>query len=239
MANYILPIWPPLAALLAIPLAKWIVSREPDAMYSRGARAMVVVVGGAAVALVGVEYYCHWLSLWVVAMLAIVGLCVVMMAVSLKRQRRLAWLSWGTAGTVAMLIYIVLCPMTKAFDDLSMRDVAAKVKDQPGAVLCSWGASKDSLPLYAGLTSMQKFSVRDADNIHTLASFLQSRPGAFCLMLSPQNKKAKRDDVANLQDAAGRQVIVVAKKADHWLVKLGAPIASNREAENTSKPATK
>ena len=231
LAVYILPVAPPLAAMLAIPAARWVTSHHPDQLYKVGTVAVRVAVVMIALALGGFELYMRWLDAWIVLPLAGALVAVAFMTLSLKHARRGAYFAWATAGATAMLFFAATHTADRMYAYRSMAPLGrvARARAGDGTLLCYFGKRRHSFALYANRTEVRRFC-RDVEADQAeLTRLLQSGRPVWCLV---QDHRAFRQ----LQAAVDRPLTVLGTNGEYRLVTNEGVPPGTRPAPPEGKP---
>ena len=231
LAVYILPVAPPLAAMVAIPAARWVTSHHPDPLYKVGTVALRVAVVVMALALGGFELYMRWLDAWIVLPVAAAIVAVAFMTLSLKHARRGAYFAWAMAGTAAALIFAATHTADRMYAHRSMAPLGriARARAGDGVLLCYFGKRRHSFALYANRTEVRRFC-RDVEADRAeLRRLLQSGRPVCCLV---QDHRAFRQ----LQAAVDRPLTVLGTNGEYRLVTNEGVPPGTRPAPPEGKP---
>ncbi|MGB2823618.1 MAG: hypothetical protein WBF17_21740 [Phycisphaerae bacterium] len=184
LAIYVLPVAPPLAAMIAIPAARWVASHHPDRLYRVGTAAMRVAVVAIALTLGSFEMYMGWLDAWFALPMAAGLVAVVLMTLSLRRARRGAYLAWATAGTVATLLFVATHTAGRVYAHRSVAPLGRIARARAGDddVVCYFGKRRNSFALYANRTEARRFCRDLGTDRKELARLLQSGRHVYCLV---------------------------------------------------------
>ena len=231
LAIYALPVAPPLAVMIAIPIARWVGSGAPDRLYAIGATAMRLAVAAALAVLVGLEAHMGWLDAWIVLPAAGVLAALLLATRALRRARRGAYLAWATAAMVAVACFAAthtarrVCAAKSA---VSLGRMAQAAGD--GTYVCYFGSRQHSFALYAGRAHARRFLCHDPDDTRELLGLLRSRRPVWCLV---QNRRA----LELLERQFGAALRVAGEHKGKLLVTTGTPSeggASGRAATSRS-----
>jgi len=246
MPNYILPIFPPLAVILAIPMAAWARSRETDRLFRHGSVGMRVALSVTTLALLAIDilwpcFDYHTLSVdwskayaeaggyfasadaWVIALIAVSVGGLAMMTWCIRANRRGQFVGWAAAWTTAALLFLVMHPMPKIYDQMTLKPLGQAVLARGDAdrqpVLCGWGVTRPSFTVYSNALSTLKISSMSKTS-DDLAKYMLSEPDVYCLIPGPTPRDSDHPPIeqaiadlnAELAKISNRRVIVVARQ---------------------------
>jgi len=221
LVGYVLPVFPPLAALLGGLVAAWIVNPKHDKLLQVGAWAMVIASAILLPALpitsavyFGAATFADWLA--PAGAVALCLLCVTGAAAALRRNRRSRFLGWSTTAVIVAWLHMILFVAPVGYDRLSARSLAAALPhgttpDQ----LCSWAGEKFSFNFYANAETIQRYVPRnDGHDLNLLVERFQRPEPVYCLVIQGKN----REHLDALQHAASGHAHVIAKTGKLWLL---------------------
>lgn len=226
LINYVLPLFAPLAVLIALPVARWAGSAEADRTYHLGgislAIMLVLILGGLA----GAEWYWHLLDWRIVLVAAVVAGGVALMLLALRDQRRRAFLGWAAATWVGVLLFMSLHTLPGFYPSMSSRELGLTLREaDPAAILCCWGADRHSVPVYAGQTQMLRFDPKSPADLDLLDRFLTLRPHSYCLISNEDTRPGASAQV--LRKRFGDRLVSFAKEGQFELVYVRPPAKTN------------
>ena len=214
--SYILPVLPPMAGLMAMPLGAWIRGERP-LRPKEHVVAMIAMVGLAAAVTVA-EVVMGWLDSYTVAMwMTLLGVITVMeFAVKAGWKRRM--LACVAAGTVALLLWGGLPILWKTYDLMSLKSLAMALPAAPPSgrppAICCWGPSRYSLSVYADAPMAVRFAPRWGQ-MDSMVRFMLLHDG-YCLWEST-NDLAQLEAVARTFKA---RAVTLAQTPEFKLVHL-------------------
>ena len=221
LAIYVLPVAPPLAAMIAIPAARWAASHHPDRLYKVGTAALRVAVVAMALTLGGFEMYMGWLDAWIALPMGAGLVAVAFMTLSLRRARRGAYFAWATAGTAAMLLFAATHTADRIYAYRSVaplgRIVGARAGDDD--MVCYFGKRRHSFALYANRTEARRFCHDLGTDRQELVRLLQSGRHVYCLVEGT-------DALRQLRTAASLPLTVLGTEGEFLLVTNESPGAT-------------
>ena len=231
LPGYILPAFPPLAVLTGGILAGWASSREPDAMMTLGARAMMAIVALASLVLVGLESWLGGIDAWIVVPVVAGTGSALAMARFLKRDQRPHVLASALAGAVVLLLFTVGHTAASGFERMSTRQLARLIPpDRTGSSkLCFWAETRYSLIVYADISDVEKFHEHRPASLKRLVRLMMSDRTVYCLVSGEERFR-------RLMEACPVPLTTLGQSRTRWLVTNHAPGAPHRlPAEVTSR----
>lgn len=234
LAVYVLPVVPPLAVMIAIPVARWVASGAPDRLYAVGATGMRVAVAAVLAVVVGLEAHMGWLDAWIVLPAGGVLAALLLATRALRRARRGAYLGWATAAMVAVVLFAATHTARRACAARSAVSLGRMARaGGDGAYVCYYGSRRHSFALYAGRTHARRFLCDDLEDSRELVGLLRSGRAVWCLV---QNRQA----LELLERQFGAALRVVGEHKRELLVTTGTPrgAAASRRAA-ASRPTEK
>jgi 4-amino-4-deoxy-L-arabinose transferase-like glycosyltransferase len=214
MPNYILPVFPPLAVLLAWQMALWAGGGREDATYRIGAvglkitlLALVLLLAAAEVAMPQILKTPHakpswhgWLDLWIlVPILATLGWAVLTPMKKALVARRQYLLGAGAVATV-ILLFATFHTMPKEYSNLSLSKLGAAVQrnfPSDGRVV-ALDHSQFSVTLYSGRLECEEYDRSSPNALQALAKRLAASEKVCCL--------AQESSLPRLEDICGRKL---------------------------------
>jgi hypothetical protein len=218
LIGYILPCVPPLATLVALPVARWMRSPDADKLYDRGAKALRSLLPILAVGLAMTEFavpkamaaasgehlsasqwltdfHRSWLDAWILLPLAAATLAAIAMHRLLAggQKRRAMFVAFG--GWAALLIFVSLHTGPKIFGQGNCRTLAQAVQPQipPDGQLVCFLQEHFTFPLYAGRPQALLVRPNREEGVKELLAMLDSGKPVFALVPNaPVVRKAGR-----------------------------------------------
>ena len=234
LAIYVLPVTPPLAAMLAIPAARCVTSHHLDRLYKFGTAALRVTVVAMALGLGGFEMYMGRLDAWIALPTAAALVALVPMTLSLRRARRGAYLAWATAGTAATLLFAATHTAERMYARRSMASLGRIARARAGDddVVCYFGKRRHSFALYANRMEARRFCRDLGADRQELARLLQSGRHVYCLV---EGTNALRQ----LRTAASLPLTVLGTNGEFLLVTNKPPGTSAASVRAETIPTRK
>lgn len=231
LAGYILPVFPPLAVLVAGLIAPWIRSHQDDALMKHGARAMLGTIVILPLVPIGVEIYLGAAGAWLAVPACIALVSAAAMVRSLRLARRGAFVSWAAVAIVGVYLYLIWHTAPIAYGLMSTRHLARSIPQPlaPNAEICFWDKAESSLLLYAGIGQGERFRQSDPAALGRLMERLAGDHVVYCLV-------SGQDLLGKLQSACPVPLHVVAQQQDLWLV-ANRPPHQGAETQPASGPA--
>jgi hypothetical protein len=218
LIGYILPCVPPLATLVALPVARWMQSPDADKLYDRGAKALRSLLPILAVGLAMTEFvvpkvmaaasgehlsasqwltdfHRSWLDAWIVLPLAAATLAAIAMHRLLAGGQKRHAMFVAFAGWAALLIFVSLHTGPRIFDQGNCRTLAKAVQPQipPEGQLVCFLQERFTFPLYCGRPQALLVRPSREEGIKELNAMLDSGKPVFALVPnSPVVRKAGR-----------------------------------------------
>jgi 4-amino-4-deoxy-L-arabinose transferase-like glycosyltransferase len=189
MANYVVPVFPPLAILIAIPLAAWATSDARDKAYRDAAAVLCAVIVLAGAALVGAQWYFKLLNIQGIAGAGLLLACAVMTAQSFIRRRRVNAINWACASMTVLLLSLILQIHPAAYEMMSNRQLGVLVREtiKKGDAVCLVSADRESFSLYSGCEKHYLIKTHDPNDRKTLGDLLASGSDVYMLVSSEKN----------------------------------------------------
>ena len=224
MVGYILPCVPPLATLVALPVARWMQSPGPDKLYDLGAKTLRSLLPILAVGLALTEFiypkimacvagehrstaqwltdfHRSWLDAWIVLPLASATLAAIVMhrLLAAGQKRRAMFVAF--AGWTALLIFVSLHTGPKIFDQGNCRTLARTVQPQipPDAQLVCFLQERFTFPLYCGRLQATLVRPGHAKEVKEFQAMLESGKPIFALV--PNSPVVRKHGVATTPPA--------------------------------------
>jgi 4-amino-4-deoxy-L-arabinose transferase-like glycosyltransferase len=207
LVGYILPCVPPLATLVALPVARWLQSSGEDKLYDLGAKVLrsslpILAVGLAmtefvvpkAFAAVSGEhlstsqwltdFHRSWLDAWIVLPLAAATAAAIAMhrLLAAGQKRRAMFVAF--AGWAALLIFVSLHTGPRIFDQGNCRTLANAVQPQipPDGQLVCFLQERFTFPLYCGRPQALLVRPNHPEEIKEFHAMLDSGKPVFALV---------------------------------------------------------
>ena len=233
--------FPPLAVLIGLQLARWTESNHVDRLFNIGAKALCIVIGILALTVV-IAAGCSAAMLqdtllvdkspfktlintggaiggaitWQVLAAGIVVLAIIaIMAWQLGKGYRRGFLLSGLCANVVCLLATFYCVFPNLYATWSFRDMGRTAKSAcNGEVhLCSWGEHTFSLALYADAAGCKKVSSKGTKTMEDLLKAINAAPNTLCLLNDPRY-------IVELETQSGQKVQVISRKEHYCLVRL-------------------
>ncbi len=233
LVNYVLPVFPPLAVLIAALIADWVSSKRPDELMELGARALLTAVLVMPLALAGLEIYLGNMDWWVFLPLAVAGAAAWGMRSSLRRGRRGACVGWAVGAIVLMYLFLIGHTAPEAYEQMSTRSLARLIDPAAvrGAKLFYWNYVKFSFAFYTGAEQVEKLQQSRPDDLARLARLLRSEQRVYCLVYNPER-------MGELAGACPGGYRVLGRSGKRWLVTNGPPQQMQEEGANGTSLAS-
>jgi 4-amino-4-deoxy-L-arabinose transferase-like glycosyltransferase len=214
LVAYVLPAFPPLAALVGALLGEWIASDRQDGLMTAGARAMIVTLPVTALAVAGLETWLQAADAWIAALAGATVLAVWGMIVCLRRGRRHAFFAWSGAGAVSIFVFMILHTAPAGYDLISARSFARLIGPEPAPKgrLCYWGDPRLSFQYYFPAAEMTEGHYSDANRLPELARLLSADQPTYCLVTGEAHLR-------QLESACPMVLETVAHLDEMWLVR--------------------
>ncbi|MCG3178017.1 MAG: Undecaprenyl phosphate-alpha-4-amino-4-deoxy-L-arabinose arabinosyl transferase [Phycisphaerae bacterium] len=186
LMHYILPCFPPLAVLMAPPMAAWIAGRRPDRLYLHGARAMAGALVVSMAILGWCQHYFGRLDAVYFSAAAVLILAALAMLWLLARGRRgrFAALAFGCMLLLEVFALGWVAPMV--YEQISRRDMGllAKRIATPDTALAFAGSRRYSFPLYAGRIAFTNPDATNPEELPDLVALFKGDRPVLCLVAS-------------------------------------------------------
>jgi len=235
LANYILPVFPPLAVMMGGLLANWIVSHKPDRLMRLGQKALLAAVLLFPLVPVAAEAWLRMIDPWIALPIGASILAVLMMRQSLRHAQRASFVGWGVAAVVATYAFLIGHTAPSAYELASTRSLAKLISpaDVSLATLCYWNGRAESFAFYTGCSKIAKFGRSRPEDIETLAGLLESSRRTYCLVRG-------RDALDELENACRAQPIIMQRNGCRWLVTNceQCPLVDGNMPESTGTPTS-
>jgi len=181
LSSYILPVFPPMAVLIAWALAEWVDLPDRDKNYLHGTTLLPIALVAILSTLAVVEIYMHWLDLWIALPVLSMAASLVMMHIEIQHRRRKSFLCWAIIAVVTTLLFAILHTAPYLFDAMSYHKLVLPIRSRitPETVLCYWDCSPYSFPLYLGRTSAIHIDDEDPNQIKELIKLLSSEQPVY------------------------------------------------------------
>ncbi len=231
--NYILPVFGPLAVLLAIPIAKWAEAGERDNLYRHGARAMIGALPIMLACAAGGLWFIQRMDAGLVVPAVLVAVVMAAMAVLLRKGRRRAFMLTGLVAVALVYVAVAQWVLPKVYHEMSFADfgrAAAEYRRTEGPRLpprlIAWSRFAYSVPLYAGVRSMPMLSYTKPTSAREIARLLARGDNVFLY-----TKAYGKSDVADMDELREclrremppgdkRSLVEVARRGDFVLMTL-------------------
>jgi 4-amino-4-deoxy-L-arabinose transferase-like glycosyltransferase len=218
LVGYVLPSFPPLAALVAVLMARWAASSQDDRLLRVGAWSMAALVPLLAACAAGVEIYLHSLDAWIALPAACCVLAAWRMIAHLRRNERAPVLGWAMTAMVVVLLFAIGHTSGPMLDLMSARRFARAVPSDlaSGDLVCAYGKKKLSLLLHTHAertrdATLVEFKAKRSVGLPLLAKEMASDRRVFCLVTGKHR-------LTEVQRACPGRVYVLESGGDRWLV---------------------
>jgi len=213
LANYILPVFPPLAVMIGAILANWIVSHKPDKLMKLGAQALTVAVLAVPLLPVAAEIHLANIDPWIAIPVGASVVALLAMRESLRHAKRGQFVGWAIAAVVVTYAFLIGHTAPTAYERMSTRSLAMLVDpaEASTATLCYWNGQAESFAFYTGRSDVRKFGRSHPGDIKTLVGLLDSNRRTYCLVRG-------RDGLDELEKACACRPVVIAGNRRRWLV---------------------
>jgi len=229
LVGYILPAYPPLAALVGVLMARWVDGAASDRLMRVGAWSTIATMPLLAACAAGVEIYLHCLNAWIALPAAFCLLAAWRMILHLRRDQRGPVLGWAAAGIVVVLLFATGHTSGPMLDLMSARRFAQAVPADlaPSDLVCAYGKKKISFLLHthAEKTAVGKvvdFKEKRSRDLPLLAKELASDRRVFCMVTG-------KHQLAEVQHACPGRVRILESGGGRWLVTNQAEGRGNQE----------
>jgi len=217
LVGYVLPVFPPLAALLGGLVAGWVVKPKHghDKLLQTGAWALLITMAILLPALtITAEMVLRpGFPLGGSLPVGMILLCVICAAVALQIGNRVWFIGGAMTGVVAVWLYMILVVAPVGYERISARSLAAALP--PGTTpdqLCTWAGEKFSFIYYANAETVQRYRrTKDDSDLARLVERFQGPEPVYCLV-------TKREHLDTLQTAAHGHAHVIAQTGNSWLL---------------------
>jgi len=211
LVSYILPVFPPLAVLMAGLVAGWIGSARPDRLMRHGARALWIIVLLLPLVPAGLEVWLGTAGPWLAVPVAVTILAAVVMRQRLVRGHRAGFVACGLAAVAGMFFYLIAHTAPAAYERMSTRALARLVPEPSRSEICFWPARKFSFLVYSGAKRTKTFHRSRQADLRRLAERMGSERPIYCLVTG-------RKYLAKLQRACAMGVVIAGRTGRFWLV---------------------
>jgi 4-amino-4-deoxy-L-arabinose transferase-like glycosyltransferase len=232
LVGYILPAFPPLAALVGVLMARWAGETRGDRLMAVGAWAMVVTMPLLAACAAGLEIYLRCLNAWIALPAAFCLLAAWRMVVHLRRGRRAPVLGWAVAGMVVVLLFAIGHTSGPMLDLMSARRFAHVVPADLARsdLVCVYGKKKLSFLLHThaertAIGKVVEFKDKNSQDLPLLVKEMTSDRRVFCLVTGKRR-------LAEVRRACPGRVFVLESGGDRWLV-TNCPAAAGKKEPGT------
>ena len=184
LSSYILPVFPPLAVLIACFITEWMSLDAADKLYRRGTLTMHIILIGMLLAMMGIEMYMGWLDGFIILLFVQVLFCFVMMRRALCRANFKVFIGFVLIGTVSILLFGIVHTGPVAYEYMSCRQFGLAVRQRitPETVLCYLEHRQYSFALYDGTTSAVFIDKDKPADIKKLADLMSSEKTVYCIV---------------------------------------------------------
>jgi hypothetical protein len=217
MANYIMPLFAPLAMLIAISLARWIESGHAPKAYRDATRVFSVVMICGSIALAAFLVYFKWLNPIGLISSALTIAASFYCFYSLKKDDRRIVLLTSSACVVLLFVTFTLAILPNVYEYVSYKQLAQTIKQyvKSDDVICYVHRRRSTFSIYAGKTQDYKIMANEPNSLAKINKFLDSGRDLFCLV-SGENRLAvlKANSKKPINIIARREEYIVATTAD-------------------------
>lgn len=213
LANYILPVFGPLAVMTGVLLADWIVSHKPDPLMKLGAAVLFVIVLVLPFVSIGIEIWLKIISPWIAVPIGVSIIAALAMRASLRRARRARFVGWAVAAIVVTYMFLIGHAAPAAYERISTRSLARLINpaEASSVTLCYWNGRAESFAFYTGVDEVRKFSRSHPGGLRALMRFMDANRRTYCLL---RGRRALND----LNRAYGGRLVVLGDNGRRWLV---------------------
>jgi 4-amino-4-deoxy-L-arabinose transferase-like glycosyltransferase len=189
MPNYILPVFGPLAILVAMPLVVWATSEVSDKAYRHAAAVLCGVLFLTPAAFVWIEWRFAMLGLGTILWTALLLVSAAECLLSFLRRRRVAAINWACmSATIAILCFVMqICPAL--YEMMSQHRFAAPLRNsvKSGDAVCFVDTERESFSLYSGCDRHYRIKAQDPNDRKMLAELLASKNDVYMLVSGDKN----------------------------------------------------
>jgi len=212
MANYILPVLPPLAVLMGAFFAEWLSEPKPDRVARGTAFGMAGFLLVVPLIPFGVELWLQCLDLWIALAFLAAALAAAWMVWCLKRDRRRTFLGVAVGGAVFLELFAWSHTATAGYDRMSTRSLARAIGPQvpPGSEYCFWPYRRLSFVFY---TQAYGLAMTESKPVDFFKRARENAPdhGMYCMV-------AGRKKLQMLLEGSPFPVYVLGRSGDCWLI---------------------
>ena len=195
MPNYILPVFPPLAILVAMGLANWATSEVSDKAYRHATAVLCGVLCLTPLVLVAIEWRFGLLSIQTPFWTLLLAACAVMATRNFIHRRRVFAINWACGSvTIAILAFVLqICPAL--FELMSQHRFAVSVHKniKNGDAVCFVDTERESFALYSGCEMHYKIKTEDTNDRKILGDLLSSQHDVYMLVSGEKNMDFLKD----------------------------------------------
>jgi 4-amino-4-deoxy-L-arabinose transferase-like glycosyltransferase len=189
MPNYILPVFPPLAILIAMPLAVWATSGGSDKAYRHAAAVFCAVIFLSAAALVAIEWRFNLLSIQTPLWTGLLLICAAMTTRNFYRRDRVTAFNWALVSATLIILSVTLQILGPLYELMSNHQLGILVSKtiKSGDSVCFVDTERESFALYSGCSNHYKIKTEDPNDRKILSELLASGNNVYLLVSGDKN----------------------------------------------------
>lgn len=234
LPHYVLPVLPPLAVLVSLPVSRWLRRNRRDRLYDLGAGLMSTNLAVLATIFLGIEAYLGTLDAWSLLPVVLVLFAGPAIVLAVLRRRRATAIFAAVTTATAIYAFASLHTFGPLFEQRSARSLALSARDRipPDAHFRFIYRERYSFVVYAGGYSNSVVSLdapSRADQKRKLARAMQDHPRVCVLVTSPlamlRIQSSCDGRVETLADQDGHYVVVPSKRRPEPVQPKGNSVA--------------
>ena len=224
LMSYILPVFAPLAVLIGRVITDWVISNpvrdlslnrtnKPDVDMKRAAWGLMITIFTCLLAIVGFEIWLNNIDLWSAVAVSLGIIAVLVMYISLRREKRAVFVGCACTAVVMMFLYVIGHTAPVQYEQMSTRRLAGLIDpaEAASAKFCYWNTPKISFEYYTGASEIRQFQHSTPGDIQKLAELLNSDRTAYCLVTG----KTEMDELKQVSTDGFR---ILGQSGHYWLV---------------------
>lgn len=191
MVNYVLPVLPPLAILIAIPLAVWAKSDLFDKAYKDASAVLCGVLILLPIVLIAVDWRFGLFEIQTILWEGLLVICAAMAIRNFINRRRVTAINWAFAATVIAILAFIFQIAPSLFELMSQHRFSMLVREniKKGEAVCFVDTERESFAIYAGADKHYKIGIDDPNERKKLGELLGSEDNVYMLVSGDKNLK--------------------------------------------------
>lgn len=203
LVSYILPVFPPLMAMLGVFIGRWAASSLEDKLMKIGAWTLIEFIVIMAAVIIGFEWKLKWLDWSVAIPAAIIVYAVFRMVRFLRTDRRFRLVHWAVGCVAILQLYMLVHIMPSGLQLLSS-EKEAMLLPKTATDVYLYPDENLSFMFYSGHFTAPIVPKRDADALAILAADLKSTRAVWCFVGGKKYLKNLQEAVPDLKIISAR-----------------------------------